>query len=197
MSQAAPAPATREDLAEAVAAAQAELAQSVKRGELTRDPYRFVLGALSATLGLFPGLVSRMEEAAQSARVPLSAEEKAALRRDVRDGLRQDAGKLAKSINRRTALAGGAAIAVAALVGAGGGYWLGRSSLREDITALEARLALNPGVSRAWLELMRANPDPRPAIAAASTWQDPATQRRAGEFRLWMDPAPAPAPPRR
>lgn len=197
MSQAAPAPATREDLAEAVAAAQEELAQGVKRGELTRDPYRFVLGALSVTLGLFPGLVSRMEEAVERARVPLSAEEKATFRRDVRDGLRLEAGKLAKATNRRTALLAGAALALAVLVDAAGGYWLGRSSIREDVTALEARLALNPGVSRAWLELMRANPDPWPAIAAAATWQDPATQRRAGEFRLWMDQAPAAAPPRR
>ncbi len=186
-----------DDLVQAVVRAQEELGRAAATGAMQRDPYRFVLGGLSATLGLFPGLVSRMEEAAEDARVPFSAEEKAGFRRDVRDGLRLEAGKLAKAINQRTALLAGATLAVAVLAGGAGGFWLGRSSIREDVTALEARLTLNPGVARAWLELMRANPDPRPAIAAAATWQDPATQRRAGDFRLWMDQAPATAPPRR
>ncbi|MBB5696043.1 hypothetical protein [Muricoccus pecuniae] len=199
MSQGAP-PAeavTYEDLAEAVASAQAEISEAVRRAELTRDPYRFVLGALFVSLGLFPRLVERMEEAAEAARVPMTSEEKAAFRRDVRDGLRQEAGNLARATTRRTALLAGAALALTALAGVGGGYLLGRSSVREEVAALNARLALPSDASRAWLELMRANPDPRPAIAAGAAWQDPATQRRAVEFRLWTDPPPATAPPRR
>ena len=103
MSPAAPPPpdATREDLAEAVDAAQEELHEAIRRAELERDPYRFVLGALSMSLGLFPGLMRRMETAAEAARVPMTLEEKAAFRREVREGLRQEAGKLAKAVNGR------------------------------------------------------------------------------------------------
>lgn len=197
MSQAAPAPAAREDLAEAVAAAQAELAEGVRRGELARDPYRFVIGALSATVGLFPRLVARMEAAAEAARLPMTPEDKAAFRRDLRDGLRQEAAKLARTAARRTALLAGVAVAGAGLAGGVGGFLLGRSAVRDDVAALGGRLSMEGGAARAWLDLVRANPDPRPAMAAGTAWQDPATQRRAIELRLWTDPPPATAPPRR
>ena len=199
MNQAAPPPpaATREDLAEAVEAAQDELQEAIRRAELGRDPSRFVLGALSISLGLFPRLVERMEEAAEAARLPMSPEEKAALRRDVREGLRQDAGKLARSANRRTAAIVGGAIALAALVGAAGGFLVGRSSSQADVASLSGALSVDSGAARAWADLVRANPDPRPALSAGTAWQDPTTQRRAVEFRLWTDPPSATAPPRR
>ncbi|WP_426960329.1 hypothetical protein [Muricoccus radiodurans] len=184
-------------MADAVATAQEELAQGVKRGELTRDPYRFVLGALSVTLGLFPGFVARIEAAAEGARVPLSAEEKAVFRRDLRDSLRQEAGNLARAINRRTALLSGAGAMAVALIAGTGGYLLGRGSVREEVAVLEARLALGSGASRAWLSLIQANSDPRPALTAGNSWQDQASGRRAAEVRLWLDPAAASVPPHR
>lgn len=199
MSQAAPPPdpATREELAEAVASAQVELAEGVRRGDLTRDPYRFVIGALSATVGLFPRLVERMEAAAEAARAPLSSEDKAALRRDVREGLRQEAGKLASATVRRTAIFAGVAVAGAGLAGGVGGFFLGRAGVRDDVVMLSGRLSMDAGAARAWSDLVRANPDPRPAMAAGTAWQDPATQRRAIELRLWTDLPSAAAPPRR
>ena len=199
MSQAAaPPPAEgREDLAEAVAAAQEDLHEAVRRAELGRDPFRFVLGALSMTLGLFPQLVARMERAAEAARVPMTPEDKTAFRREVREGLRQEVGKLARATSRRTAALVGAAIAGAALAGGAGGFILGRATTRVDVASLSGALSMDAGAVRTWLDLMRANSDPRPALAVGTSWKDPATQRRAVEFRLWTDPPPATAPQRR
>jgi len=51
--------------------AQAELADSVERAGLARDPYRFVTGAIAHTLGVFPSVLERLEGAVERARQPV------------------------------------------------------------------------------------------------------------------------------
>ena len=201
MSQAAPPPAvvTASDLSGAVAAAQEELAQGVQRGDLSRDPYRFVLGALSVTVGLFPQLVERMERAAEGARVPMSAEEKAAFRRDVREGLRVEAGKLASATSRRTALIAGAVMALTAVVSGLGGYLLGRSAESAELRAASATIypALMDGSAsaRVWADAIRRNdlPGLMARCTGAAVRMDP-SGRQVCSVPLWLDdgrPTPA------
>lgn len=108
--------------------------------------------------------------------------------------IRQEAPGLHRAFNRRTAVLVGAAVALAAVAGAGIGFGAGRASVHDEVRAIEAGLSLRPDVARAWADLMRANPDPRPALAAARTWRDGASDRRVAEVRLWLDPVSAVAP---
>lgn len=186
------------EVATLVERAQEALAEGVDRADLRRDPLRHVLVAFSAVIEIFPGLARSLEASAERARAPVDpAQEEALMRRVVEAtsrSIRQEAPGLHRAFNRRTAALVGVAVAAAGLVGAGGGFLLGRSSAADDVRAVEAQLALRADAARAWAELLRANPDPRPALAAARTWRDGASDRRVAEVRLWLDPVSAVAP---
>jgi hypothetical protein len=52
--------------------------------------------------------------------------------------------------------------------------------------------------SEAWLPILRANPDPRPALARGQAFRDELTSWRAGTVTLHLEPGEAaPASPRR
>ncbi|TCZ61145.1 hypothetical protein [Roseicella aquatilis] len=189
-----PPPPGAEDLARLVAEMQAGLEEGVRRGALQRDPYAALVAALSRTLSVFPALVRAVE----ASRQPLGAAEREALAgamaAEAGRAIRGVAAEVVRAAHRR-ALAT-AALGIVALVAAAGacGFLAGRASLAREVVVAEAGLRLEAGAARAWLELIRANPDPRPLLGRA-------TVRAAGEGRyydgvtLWQVP-PSP-PPRR
>lgn len=119
-----PGPAGDDPFADLVRQAQDDLAQGVERAGLARDPYRFLMGALSHALGVFPAFVQRLDGAIDHARQPVDPAavertierlEKAAAR-----GADLRAADLARAHNRRTLVTYGGAFAVGILVAAGG-----------------------------------------------------------------------------
>jgi hypothetical protein len=103
-------PAT-DELVAAVAEAQGELALAGEAAAMRRDPYRLVLAALSAALGVFLKSVRRWERAVAdviAARDPLSAAERADLVRALveatKDGAyqatRKEAARMVRTLDR-------------------------------------------------------------------------------------------------
>lgn len=187
-------PATAEHLEAAVAAAQAELAAAVQAGELRRDPLRFVLAALSASLGVFPVAVSRIEAAASCARPPLSARAEAELLHRVEQAARRGAAAAGPAVARRTAVLAGLALAAAALLGAAGGWWAGRATVPGEVAVAERAIRMSLAAAEAWIPILQANPDPRPAVARGLLFRDERTGWRAGTITLYLEPGGAEAP---
>lgn len=185
-------------LEEAVEAAQAELAEAVDAGGLRRDPLRFVLAALSSALGVFPAAVHRVEAASETARQPLSPKAEAELLRRVEEAARRGAAAAGPAIAHRTAVLAGVALAAAASLGAAGGWWAGRTSVPGEVAVAERGIRMSLAAAEAWLPILRANPDPRPALARGQAFRDERTGWRAGTITLYLEPSEAaPAPPRR
>lgn len=185
-------------LEEAVEAAQAELAEAVEAGGLRRDPLRFVLAALSSTLGVLPTAVQRVEAASETVRQPLSPKAEAELMRRVEEAARRGAAAAGPSIARRTAVLAAVSVVVSALLGAAGGWWAGRSSLPAEVALAERGIRMSLAASEAWLPILRANPDPRPALARGHAFRDERTGWRAGTITLYLEPGEAaPAATRR
>lgn len=185
-------------LEEAVEAAQAELAEAIETGGLRRDPLRFVLAALSSALGVFPAAVRRVEAASETVRQPLSPRAEAELLRRVEEAARRGAASAGPAIARRTAVLAGVALTAAALLGAAGGWWAGRASVPGEVAVAERGIRMSLAASEAWLPILRANPDPRPALARGQAFRDERTGWRAGTVTLYLEPGEAaPAPLRR
>ncbi|MBX9701729.1 MAG: hypothetical protein K2X74_20005 [Acetobacteraceae bacterium] len=190
--------AASEGLEEVVETAQAELAEAVEVGGLRRDPLRFVLAALSSALGVFPAAVRRVEAASEAVRQPLSPKAEAELLRRVEEAARRGAAGAGPAIARRTAVLASALLAAAALLGTAGGWWAGRASVPVEVEVAERGIRMSLAASEAWLPILLANPDPRPALARGQVFRDERTGWRAGTITLYLEPGqPTPAAPRR
>ena len=182
-----------EDLDEAVGAAQAELADAIDAGGLRRDPLRFVLAALSSALAVFPTAVRRVEAASEVVRQPLSAKAEADLLRRVEEAARRGAAAAGPAIARRTAVVVGLSLGAAATLGAGAGWWAGRASVPGEVAVAEHRIRMSLSASAAWIPILQANPDPRPALARGQAFRDERTGWRAGTITVYLEPGdPAP-----
>lgn len=196
---------TTDEFVQAVAAAQGEFARAIEGAELRRDPLRFVLVALSDTLGVLVKTTRRWEGAVGdviAASRPLSQDERASLLREVvgaakdgaldgaNTGMRAEARRMIRTLDR------GLAVRI--------GLWVGGAYVAGALTVLGVLLAGQFGPfsrqaesAAAWSELEQNNPDPRPALAAGEVRTDRASGRRyyAG-VSLWLDPSrPPPAAP--
>jgi hypothetical protein len=178
-------------LAAAVAEAQAELEAAVEKGGLRRDPIRFVLGALSTTLGIFPEVVGRMEGAAEAPRAPLSPKAEAELLRRVEDAARRGAASAGPALQRHTAALIGSALAAAAVAGGATGWFAGRASVPAEVAVVERGLRMSLGAAEAWVPILKANPDPRPAVALGRVFRDERTGWRVGTVTLYLEPRDA------
>lgn len=189
-----PAPTPEPDeLAQAIAAAQAQLAEAAESGPLKRDPYRIMLLAFSNTLGTLHQSTLRWEQATEAviaARTPLPPEHIEALiyrletatQKGANAGMRAEAKRYIRTIDHALAVRIGLALGAAALAGG------------IIVAALGWSLSAGPFTGdKAWQDIMTFNPDPRPALASAATQTDRATGRRyyAG-VSLWIDPPHAP-----
>jgi hypothetical protein len=179
------------DLTATVDAARGEIEDAVERGGVRRDPLRFVLGALSATLGVFPEAVRRFEGAAEASRAPLSPKAEAELLRRVEEAARRGAGSAGPAVTRRTSVLAGSALATAALAGAAAGWLAGRASVPAEVAVAERGLRMSLGAAEAWLPILRANPDPRPAVARGQVFRDQRTGWRVGTVTLYLEPGEA------
>ena len=156
------------EIAAVVAEAQAKLAEAGNTGAMGRDPYRVALAGLSVTIGVFPTIVRRIEDAlsstvvelwklVQAVRHPLSEDERAILRREVvqavdqaaRERLGDAAEGLQRAMNLRSLALIGAALAVSwATVGVGA-FFGGRASAKLEaemwVAAQRADIAFSDG----------------------------------------------------
>ena len=182
--------------------AQADLAQGVEKAGLGRDPYRFLMGALSHALSVFPAFMQRLDGAVEQARQPVDPAaveqtverlEKAAVR-----GADRRAAELALAHNRRTLLIYGGAFAVGILAAAGGGFAWGRSSSNASVRYNEQQLALafqnGPAAAAKWTSLMRANDVELALAGCTGAGLKVIDGRRACNVPLWLDP-PVPTTP--
>jgi hypothetical protein len=185
-----------DDLAAAIAGAQAQLATACAAGPLRRDPYRFVLFGLSGALGVLLTTTKRWEKAVAdviAARSPLSPEERGALsaaiveaaKEGARQAMRKEAAAVIRGFDRRLAARTGLAVAGAFILGSlatAAAFWrFSAGPFRPDADA-----------SAAWRELVRLNPDPRPALQAAEVRTDRNGRRYYGGVSLWLDPPASP-----
>ena len=199
-----------DDMEASVATAQDMLAQASEVPAMRHDPFRLILGGLSAALGALVKTTRRWETATgnvvaaaagvEAARQPFPQDERDALvkavteasREAVNRAARKEAGMMIRAFDRKVVM----------LVGAGGAgaFVLG------SVLTLAVLAAVHVGpfsrdalAGAAWREVEQHNPDPRQALASASILTDPATGRRyyAG-VSLWMDPPQAaPTSPRK
>lgn len=176
-------------LAASVSLARDELAAAVELGDLRRDPLRFVLGALSSTLGVFPDAVRRVEAAAAAATGPtLSPKAEADLLRRVEAAAQRGAASAGPAVARRTGLLLAVALAGTGLAGGAAGFAAGRASVPSEVAVAERDLRLSLGAAQAWLPILRANPDPRPLLAAGRLGRDERSGWRVGTVTLYLEP---------
>lgn len=195
------APASSDELEEAVTEAQRQLAEAGGAGAFARDPYRLVLAGLSAALGVFPKLVRRTEGSvssvvaelgrlASAVRHPLTDAERATLRREVVEAVGESARQAmpaaavqlvqaARAKERATVAAAFAAVVVAICGVGAGAYYAGRSSARAEAIALIA-------AERARLEGLQDGP--ALPLAEATAWAtliraNPAIRQALGQAR--------------
>jgi hypothetical protein len=177
-----------------VAAVRARLAQATRDAGMDGDPMGEVVLALGEVLEV-QAEHARLGEAQRQPLTPaervqlLQATEKAA-------GLavRRVSGEVVGAANRRAAILVGLGLAGLLAAAAGGGYVAGQLAVAAEVRSVEAGLQLSLGAGAAWLALMRANPDPRPALAAAVVRVDMVGRPYYEGVSLWREP---PAPPRR
>ena len=177
-----PASPSNDDFETQVRQAQAELVESVDRAGLSRDPYRFAVAAIVHTLGVFPAIVRRLENAGNPAvleRVEASAA----------NGAAQRAAELAGAYNRRTVLLTGAVFVVGIVIAAFGGYQAGRSSAFGNVSAVQAAAVRDgPDAAALWAQLMTANDGRLVAQVCKETGARSEGGRRACALGLWTDP---------
>ncbi len=187
-----------------VQAAQADLQHGIDRAGLRDDPFRHPMQALSSIMGLFPGLVGRLDGAINQARQPIdpAAVERAVERLEqaaVR-GADRRAAELARSRNRRTLLTYGGTFAISILAAAGGGFAWGQASANAAVRQTDQQLALayrdGPSAAATWANLMRSN-DANLMLAACTGLAVKTLEgRRACNLPIWLEP-PIPAAPSR
>jgi hypothetical protein len=115
------------EVSASIRAAQDELAHAVQAANLTGDPMRHALEALSAHLGAMHKLIAdgNLTLAAQVERAqrPISDDDLARLERAAATGAERRAGELARAHNWRHVMIGAGILVLAIGVGFGGGYW--------------------------------------------------------------------------
>jgi hypothetical protein len=193
----APKPA-EDDFAVQIRQLQAELAESVQRGGLARDPYRFVTEALAHTLGVFPSVLDRLEDAVVRARQPVDPAALQRLEDAASSGAAQRAAELARAANLRTFLLAGVIAACAVLAAGAGGFWWGRHAQVEAIASTEAGLTAafrdGSGAAAFWLAFMQANDGNLVREACAKSTVRAPDGRHACAVALWVDLLPNPPP---
>lgn len=185
------------DVEAVIQAAREALAQAVQKGNLTRDPLRFVLGGISDALGAFLAGI-------KTTRQPIDPAAQAEMVRQVvaaaAAGANREAARLARTHSRRTLLL--AALTLFGVVGAAtcGGYVWGQARAAANIQMTTVELATvfrdGPASARSWLELMRNN-DVQAALqhcTGQATWTDQG--RQACALPIWLNTAAA-EPPRK
>jgi len=157
------------------------------------------MGALSTTIGLFPGFLERMEDVAERMRRPVTDDELNRLQTTIIRGADRRAAELARAHNLRTLLIYGGAFVACVVLAAGGGFWWGQATAADSIQETEQRLALafrnGPDAATVWVKLMEQN-DIGKALAQCTgqrTYVD-ATGRKACAVPLWIEP-PKRTPP--
>ncbi len=203
-----------EGIGEAIRYAQGELERSVQQANLTKDPLRLPLGALSVTLGamhqLFTANVEQSRSvaadldrrAAEVARHPIDPAAIEALTKAAATGADRRAAAIAREHSRRTSLTIALAIVVPAALALMSGYVWGHASavrgVHETEAGLDAAFRDGPDSAAGWLNLMRLNNLPKVLAACASdrAFRDP-SGRGACNAPLWLQPPTAPPPPRK
>jgi hypothetical protein len=195
---AAPATPEDEDGFAQIRQAQDELADSVERAGLARDPYRFVTGAISHTLGVFPSVLERLEGAVERARQPVDPAALQRLEAAAASGAAKRAAELARAANLRTFPGGGNDPTVAVLAAGAGGFWWGRHTQAVEIASTETGIAAafrdGPGAAAAWLDFMQANDGNLVRDVCAKSTVKTADGRHACAVGLWVDLPPNPPP---
>lgn len=182
-----------DDLQAFIRSTQAELDAVAATPAMRREPLRLIMTALSGVLGVFGRSITRWERAVAdviAARDPLTEDDRASLVEAVQkgayDGMRKEARRMVRTLDRRLAVTIGLL--------AGGAYALGAVS----VIAMLVIGRLGPfsreaGSQTAWRDLILNNPDPRPAIASAEIRADHAGRRFYSGLSLWMDTARPPS----
>lgn len=190
----APSPPNAEDLARQVAEAQAWMEDGVQRGGLAGDAYAPLVRAFSRVLGIFPGLVRAME----ASREPITPARWEAIERRQEEAATRVFRKASQSVvgaaNRQATVRLTVGIAAIAAAAGAGGFVAGRVTASAEVASIEAGLRMQLGAAAAWVDIIRANPDPRAAVGAATVRADAQGRRYIEGLSLWAEP---PAPPRR
>jgi hypothetical protein len=187
-----------DDLHASIQTAQADLARACAVPTMRKDPLRLILAALSSVLGVFGKSIRRWERAVAdviAARSPLPGAEVATLRAELVEavevgaynGMRKEAQRMVRTFDRNLAAMFGISVGGAFIVGALAAW------------ALIAITHWGPyshdaQSQAAWRDLIRNNPDPRPALSSAEIKTD-RTGRHYYSVRFWMDPAKPPDTP--
>lgn len=182
---------TTDDLRAAIEGAQYDLALAGDVPAMRRDPYRLVLSALSGTLSIFGRSVTRWERAVAdviAARDPLPEADKEALKAELVDavhqaafdGMRKEAQRMVRSLDRAVSIKIGLAVSAAFVCG-----------IAATLGVLFVLQAGPFSVTDAWASLIRNNPDPRPALGLAEVRTDHG-RRYYGGLSLWLDAAKPP-----
>ena len=194
------------DLAEAIRAAQEEMARAVQLGGLTNDPIRYTFGAMSAHLGASLRIAEDIRASAGIGARGLTPEgEKALVERvssAVAVGADERAARPAGAHNRRTVVLVAVTLLGVALVAAASGWWAGRDAGRAEAaaTAADLRAEFADGAEGAaiWRDLIKFNREIITRAAAHCEQIADASGRPACSFAFWTGPAlPAPAKPKR
>lgn len=196
IAHAVPAP-LADDLVISIELAQADLEAAVETKALRHDPYRAILVGLSMSLGVFGKAITRWDSAVAdviASRDPLPVEERAALvhelvaatKQGAFEGMRKEAARMVRTLDRGLAVRIGVAV--------GGAFAAGVLATVATFLLLGvgpfSREARGASV---WHDIAQNNPDPRQMLGAAEVRTDKASGRRyyAG-VSLWLDPV---APP--
>jgi hypothetical protein len=163
---------------------------------MRREPYSLVLVALADTLSVFGRSITRWERAVAdviAARDPLPEADRIALKAELAEavgtgaynGMRKEAQRMVRTLDRHLSVQIGLTV--------GGAYILGVLSLVAMLFALQlgpfSREAKNQA---AWSALIENNPDPRPSIASAEIRTDQTGRRYYAGLSLWLDPSRPP-----
>lgn len=143
--------------------------------------------------GELRGAIAAMAEVSK---VSLSDKDKETYIREARQFMHQGLSRLPRKVLVRTAVIAGLACAGMGALGGVTGYLAGRSSVAVEVSALNQQLVLDPGAGRAWLDLIRTNPDPRPALSQARRFR-PDIGGEAASPSFWLTLPPAVPPQRR
>jgi len=189
------------DLAEAIRAAQEEMARAIQLGGLTNDPIRYTFAAMSAHLGASLRIAEDIRASAGIGARGLTPEGEDALldrmSRAVASGADERAATLARAHNWRTVFLVMATVVGLTAVALASGYWTGLNAGRAEqaartTAAADIRTYLGDDLmgARQWRDLIRLNgPGIKQALAQCVPNAQPNGQP-ACSVLLWTGPAP-------
>lgn len=198
---------------EALREAQASLEQAVVRGNLSKDPMRFPLGALAVTLGamhtMFTAHVAQSKaishemerRAAEIVSIPIESASSSRLEKAAAKGASLAAGDLVRAHYKRSILTGSLAIMAVVAASACGGYGWGRSEAMTQFHVADAGFAAmvhdNPTAATGWLSLAQLNDYGKVmAVCRGSAGFTDGSGRHACVVPLWLDDGSPSAPPK-